>query len=331
MLKQIFGLLLIATLAFVSCTKDSFTVSEEELADSIIDTRTDSLPCFEFVFPVSFQLPDQSIAEVNSLEEAKVLRDSIKGKLKLVYPVEIINSNGENVSIASHEEMHTILEDCGLIRDNGGHKGKGGDKGGKGIGGIFRNNDCFTFVFPISVQLSDSSIVQIDSLAEAQILVKAEQGKIRLIFPFNILNSLGETVTITNPEDLHKVLENCKPDHTGGFGNGGHQGGNGGNHNGNGGNHNGNGGNHNGNGGQGDHNKCFELVFPLSIVFPDGTVTSYSDETSMQTALQPWRKFNPKAVKKPEFQFPIKVILNGATESTTVNSKEELEALRKNC
>jgi hypothetical protein len=118
MLKRIFGLLLIVSLAFVSCTKDSYTLSEEDLADSVIDLRTDSLPCFQFVFPISFQLADQSIVEVNSLEEAKTLIDSNNGKLKLVYPVEIIDSNGETLTVADHDQMHSILADCGIVPDN---------------------------------------------------------------------------------------------------------------------------------------------------------------------------------------------------------------------
>jgi len=312
MLKRIFGLLLIASLAFVSCTKDSYTLSEEELADSVIDLRTDSLPCFQFVFPISFQLPDQSVVEVNSLEEAKILRDSIGRKLKLVYPVQIVNSAGETVTVEDHDQMHSILADCGIVPDKGnggpkGHGGKGGHggHGPKGFGPLF-DNKCFQFVYPYSVLLPDSSTVQIDSAGELKELIKSVDGKIELVFPVSVIKSSGETVTVTSPEDLKLILDECRPDT---LGNGG------------------------GHGKHGDHGKdCFELVFPLTMVYPDGTTATYDDESALKAAMEKWKKEN-KGNKngKPEFQFPIKVIKSGETDPTTVNSKEELEELRKNC
>lgn len=311
MLKRIFGLLLIASLAFVSCTKDSYTLSEEELADSVIDLRTDSMPCFQFVFPISFQLADQSVVEVNSLEEAKTLRDSNNGKLKLVYPVEIIDSNGETVIVSDHDQMHSILADCGIVPDKGkggpkGHGGKGGHggPGPKGFGPMF-DNKCFQYVYPYSVQLPDSSTVQIDSAGELKEILKSVNGKIELVFPVSVVKSSGETVTVNSYDDLKLILDECRPDT---LGNGGH-------------------GKHGGPG-----KDCFQLVFPLTMVYPDGTTATFDDESSMNAAMEKWKKGNKGNKKgKPEFQFPIKVIKSGETEATTVNSKEEFEELRKNC
>jgi hypothetical protein len=304
MLKRFFVLLILATMAFFSCTKDTYTVSEEELADSIIESRTDTFPCFEFVFPVTFQLPDQSTVEVNSLEEAKILRDSVRGKLKLVYPVEIVNSNGETVVVSDHDQMHTILADCGIVPDKGkgghkGHGGKGGHDGDKGKGGAFLfDNKCFQFVYPFSVKLEDSSIVQIGSAAEIKDLVKTASGRIELVFPVNVVNSAGETVAIASHDELKTLLDECRP---GGKGKHGHP------------------------------NDCFEIVFPVSLVFPDGTVKSYADKNLLGDVLKEWRKTNFSATSRPEFQFPIQVIKKGETEAVTINSKEELEELRKNC
>lgn len=319
MMKQIFSLLFIATMVLFSCTKDTDLIDEQSVTDAVLESRTDTNDCFQFVFPVSFLLPDNSTVEVNSIGEAQALRDSTQGKIRLAFPVDIINSSGETVTIADHEQMHAILLDCGIIEQNGkgGKHGKGGHdgKGGKGMGGFFRPNDCFQFVFPVSVQLPDSSIVQIDSLAEAQNLEKSTNGRIKLVFPFSIINSNGETVVITNGEELNVIMENCRPANGGGFGNGGDHGN----------------GNHGGNGGNNDHPKCFEIVFPVNMVFSDGAVKSFSDEISMQEAIRTWMKANPGKKDRPEFQFPIKVIKSGEINPTVINSKEELEALRKNC
>ena len=319
MAKQMFSLLIIATMVLFSCTKDSDLIDEQSVTDAVLESRTVTNDCFQFVFPVSFLLPDNSTVEVTSLDEAQTLRESTQGKIRLVFPVDIINSNGETVTIADHEQMHAVLLNCGIIEQHGkgGKYGKGGHngKGGKGMGGFFRPNDCFQFVFPVSVQLPDKSIVQLGTLAEAQNLEKSTNGRIKLIFPFSIINSKGETVVITNGEELHMIMENCRPANGGGFGNGGDHGN----------------GHHGGNGGNNDHPKCFEIVFPVNMVFSDGAVKSFSDEISMQEGIRTWMKANPGKKDRPEFQFPIQVIKSGETNPTVINSKEELEALRKNC
>ncbi len=218
MKKQIFGLMLLGLLLMISCTKETEIYSDESVADLILETRGLTNDCFEFVFPVSFQMRDSSIIVVNSNEELEALKGEEHGRLRLVFPVNIINSAGEPVVVEDHEQMRQILEDCGIVKPHGkgGKHGKHG-KGGPG-GWIF-----------------------------------------------------------------HAVP------------------------------------------------KCYEIVFPVSVIFPDSSVVQIADKKALLDNWKAWKEANPGVTGGPHIQFPIQVIKKGETEPVIINSKEELMALRKNC
>lgn len=75
--------------------------------------------------------------------------------------------------------------------------------------------------------------------------------------------------------------------------------------------------------------RCFTPVFPVTIVFPDGTTQEIDSKESMKAAMIDWKAQNPDVDGRPEFQFPIDVTTKDGT--TTVNSKEELRDLIKSC
>lgn len=179
-------------------------------------------------------------------------------------------------------------------------------------------NDCFEFVFPVSFQMRDSSIVVVDSIEELEALKGENHGRLRLVFPVNIINSAGEPIVVEDHEQMHQILEECgivKPEGKGGKHGKHGKGGKG------------------GPGGWVFHEvpKCFEIVFPVTIIFPDETILEVADKTALHDAWKAWKEANPGIPGGPQFQFPIQVIKNGETEPVIINSKEELMALRKNC
>lgn len=309
-MKRIFGLFLIAALAIISCTSDLVTTTGDSSNSSFIDLRTDTLPCFEFVFPITVHVDKDSVVTVNSLDELKALKGNKHGRPRIDFPFQIINSAGETVTISSPKEFDVVRRACNEVNDTirPPHPPKGGHHGFP-----FFDQNCFTIVYPVSVQLSDSSIVAVNSIEEAKALNDSTKHIVAVVFPVNVVNAAGETVTVNSMDDVKKLLEACNPKN-GGFGNNGHH----------------------PKGGPG-HNpdafggKCFKLVFPLSISYPDGTVTEYSDPKSMTDALKAWGKDNQNSTVKPDFQYPIQVILKGETQNTTVNSREELDTLKSNC
>jgi hypothetical protein len=75
---------------------------------------------------------------------------------------------------------------------------------------------------------------------------------------------------------------------------------------------------------------CFELVFPITIEFSDGTSSVVNDYEELKATIRSWKENNPDATERPDFVFPIEVISKDG-EMVTVNSQEELHELRIEC
>lgn len=77
-------------------------------------------------------------------------------------------------------------------------------------------------------------------------------------------------------------------------------------------------------------NGCFDLVFPVTINFPDGSSVSVDDYDAMKDALKTWKEANPDAEAKPSLGFPLEVISEDG-ETITVDDRDGLKVLRRKC
>ncbi len=68
-------------------------------------------------------------------------------------------------------------------------------------------------------------------------------------------------------------------------------------------------------------------MFPLTIQFPDGTTAEAADRAELKSLAREWKEANPDSEERPAIVFPIDVTLEDGS-TVTVNSKEELKALR---
>lgn len=75
---------------------------------------------------------------------------------------------------------------------------------------------------------------------------------------------------------------------------------------------------------------CFELVFPITVVFPDESSLTVEDYETMISAFMTWKENNPDVEGRPTFEFPIE-ILNGEGEILTIESTEDLRTLKRSC
>ena len=82
---------------------------------------------------------------------------------------------------------------------------------------------------------------------------------------------------------------------------------------------------------QGLRNRCFKLVFPITIDFPDGTSETVEDFRSLHQSYKDWRTANPDADERPALAYPISVILRSDDSQVLVNSADELQALIDDC
>ncbi|MFN8339582.1 MAG: hypothetical protein U0T36_11250 [Saprospiraceae bacterium] len=77
-------------------------------------------------------------------------------------------------------------------------------------------------------------------------------------------------------------------------------------------------------------NGCYELVFPVTLVFADSTTVSVDSYEALKTAVKEWRTNNPDVKGKPSLAFPYDVI-NEAGEVITVTDATVQKELRALC
>lgn len=77
-------------------------------------------------------------------------------------------------------------------------------------------------------------------------------------------------------------------------------------------------------------NGCYELVFPVTLVFADSTTVSVDSYEALKTAVKEWRTNNPDVKGKPSLAFPYDVI-NEAGEVISVTDATVQKELRALC
>lgn len=75
---------------------------------------------------------------------------------------------------------------------------------------------------------------------------------------------------------------------------------------------------------------CFELVFPITIKFADGTTATVDSAKAIKSAIKTWKQANPDVSGRPSFVFPISVVKSDGTV-IEVENETELRDLRKEC
>lgn len=215
--KSTFLFLLGFAMMLASCSKEEASITTiENLADSSIESIQQRAigknACLEFVFPVSIQFIDESIATAESyetlyevvstwFEENEV--EKIKGnKPQLIFPIDVLNEDGEVVSVASNEELKVLRSEC---------PGSGKCKGKKGKG--FK---CFSLVYPVSLTIDGvaTEFQDRDSLKDAIKAYKESAGdeaeKPTLVFPVTVEYDDGTQTVAESQEQLALLKEACR-------------------------------------------------------------------------------------------------------------------------
>ena len=180
---------------------------------------------------------------------------------------------------------------------------------------------CYELVFPVTVVLPDSSTVTVNSYDEMKQALRdyfeanggggqgghhghhGNRPKISFAFPISVLSQDGELITVNNQDELAALREACG----GTFGNHGPQ-------------------------GHGDHGlTCFELVFPITVQFPDSTTAEAADRQALHLLIRTWKQNNPGVAGRPQIVFPVTVKMDEDGSLVTVNSREELRQLKEDC
>ena len=156
--------------------------------------------CFEFVFPVSYTMPDGSSITIESKEDWSLLREwyennpAYEEKPALNFPVDIEYRDGNTSTINTIEELREARMDC--KKD---HVRK-----------------CFELVLPVSMTMPDGTTITVET-EDDWALVKEwhlnnpeveERGS--LVYPVDIVYEDGTTFTINNEEEMRRAKIDCK-------------------------------------------------------------------------------------------------------------------------
>lgn len=75
---------------------------------------------------------------------------------------------------------------------------------------------------------------------------------------------------------------------------------------------------------------CYELVFPVTVNFPDASTATVESLEALKEAIKTWRKENPRVRTRPSLAFPFSVI-NAAGEVILVENTTQQRELRAAC
>lgn len=170
--------------------------------------------CFELVFPVTIEFPDATTAEVDSYQNLKeTVRAWKEANLdsnqrpQLVYPIDVINEDGEVITVADKSELIALKKECKRDFMDGPrdhhHRGK------------FRA--CFDLVFPLTIAIPDGTEVVVNDVEELKAALRDYKEnnpdsaqRPQLVFPIEIQFEDGTTQTINSKEELRAAKKACR-------------------------------------------------------------------------------------------------------------------------
>ncbi|MEL6123999.1 MAG: hypothetical protein AAFR14_09770 [Bacteroidota bacterium] len=175
--------------------------------------------------------------------------------------------------------------------------------------GKFGRRGCYEFVFPISVTLGDGSVVEVEDyaalrLAIAEYIVDNQDTTLsrpRLVYPVDVVSDDGEIVTIEGADEIAPLRRACRRDFL-------------------------------------DRvreriqsrkERCFTLVYPVSVQFADGSTLDAESRRALQLGIRAWRANNPDS-DRPMLIYPVTVELEDGS-TVELESRTAFSELRESC
>ena len=164
------------------------------------------------------------------------------------------------------------------------------------------DRECFNLVLPVSYTMPDGSTITVEN-EEDWISIRdwyeanpESEEKPELQFPVNVEFD-DETITVNSAEELRELTQECWRD-------------------------------------QSEERECFELVFPVTFIMPDGSmITVETDDNAGWQEVKDWYDANPDSEERPTLQFPVDITYETEDGDTTltVNNDEEMEYVKRRC
>ncbi len=176
--------------------------------------------------------------------------------------------------------------------------------------GKIGRHGCAEFVFPITILFPGENSATVADYEALRTVIREwrennpdAEEKPTLEFPLEVMTEDGELLTIESREELHELRKACRRAH---------------------------------------YDKpwrrarrffrsaCFDLAFPITVVFPDGSELEAASAVALKNALRAWRRTVQNPDGRPMIEFPITVEYEDGT-TVEVASQEELKDLKDQC
>ncbi|MFN0174996.1 MAG: hypothetical protein ACKVU0_10145 [Saprospiraceae bacterium] len=177
---------------------------------------------------------------------------------------------------------------------------------------------CYELVFPLTIVLPDGSTAEVNSYEEVKQALRAffeangggprphhrHRPHLSFEYPISVISQDGDIITVDSEEQLRRLRADCAGATFANHDPRGH----------------------------GQHGlACFDIVFPIRVGFPDGTVVEVADRQALRLLIRTWRENNPGATERPRILFPLTVKMEDDGSLVTLNSPEELRQLKEDC
>ena len=162
----------------------------------------DDEECFEFNFPITIVLPDNSTVTVNDWDEFETALDNYydanpneEDEFTFVFPITVTMLDDNSiVTINDEDELEELFEEC--------------------YGDLW--DDCFEFQFPLTFTMFDGSILtgnseeELDSLFDAWYVANPNDSIEPILnFPVTVVYDDGTTETVNDEDELDELFEEC--------------------------------------------------------------------------------------------------------------------------
>ena len=263
-----------------------------------LDNFALSMNCFEFVYPVDVEMSDGSIVTANDQQGFSDLFAS-----QSVYPVDMVypfdyTENGNTHTVTNALDFQILLDDC----VSGGNWVYHSDLPPFWVFGAFFNLD-----YPVTLVYNDGTTIVVNNETEYDAIIYNDFNNstpnhyiVDFQYDFDVTDSSGVTTTIHNLQEFYDLINYYYNNLPSGGGN------------------------------QGvvlpysSEFPCFNIIYPVTIVYSDGSTLSVTSNTDYDQHL-----YGIQNILAVDFQYPITITQNGNT--ITINDRTEFDIYVSGC
>jgi len=208
----------------------------------------------------------------------------------LTFPTEIELPDGTIVTVNNEEELFDLIDKW--YEENSDY-----DDWEEDYDHDFE--DCFTLVYPIQIQFPGGETISYTNDEDLYTGIEAwydanpeSEDDPLPVYPFDVLLEDSTTQTVSNEIEEEALWEACYGDI--------------------------------------DFDICFDLNFPITLIYPDSTTLEVNSEAELLTAVDAYYEANEDSEEDIDVQYPVNITLSDGTVQA-IHNEEELDAALEAC